>query len=280
MENFQTKFEKKVKKTIREYSLLDKKDKVLVACSGQKDSTTVLYILKKLNYNPEALIIDLKIGPWSEKNLENLKKFCKKEEIKLHVIDIRKEFGSSLCHIRLKIQDKKKLSNCMICGVIKRWLLNKKAKELKATKIVTGHNLDDAAETILMNQLKGNIKLSLGLGPKTGILKTKKFVQRVKPLYFCSNQEAKKYSKLKKFPVQYDACPCSVNVFRRKIRNHLDTLEKDYPEIKINIVRTFLEILPTLQKKFKPKDKLKDCVECGEPSRNELCKRCEIFKIK
>ena len=55
-------FEFKVKNTIKKFRLLDKKDKVLVACSGGKDSTVVLYILKKLNYNVEAITIDTGLG--------------------------------------------------------------------------------------------------------------------------------------------------------------------------------------------------------------------------
>ena len=40
--------EKQVRETIEKYKLLDKKDKIAVALSGGKDSTTVLYILHKL----------------------------------------------------------------------------------------------------------------------------------------------------------------------------------------------------------------------------------------
>ncbi|MBU3942209.1 MAG: TIGR00269 family protein [Nanoarchaeota archaeon] len=279
MKGFINQFEDKVKSTIRKYTLIDKNDRIIVACSGGKDSTTTLYLLNKFGYHVEALIIDLLIGNWSKKNLENIKQFCKDHRIKLRVVNMRKEFGCSICYIRSGIQSKTKLKNCMICGVIKRWLLNKKARELGATKLATGHNLDDEAETILMNLFKGNPKLSLGLGPKIGIISDKKFVTRIKPLYFCTNEELKSYSRLMNFPVLYDPCPCSIGAFRGEIRKGLARLEKQNLEIKTNIVKNFLKLISILKENYKLNEKLKYCNNCGEPTRNDVCKTCELIKI-
>jgi uncharacterized protein (TIGR00269 family) len=276
---FTERFERKVKKTIEEYNLLDKRDKVITASSGGKDSTTTLYLLNKFGYNAEGLIIDLLMGKWSRKNLENIKSFCRDRKIKLHVIDMRKEFGSSMCHIRMSIQSKTKFSNCMVCGVIKRWLLNKKARELGATKIATGHNLDDEAETVLMNFFTGNPHLSIGFGPKTGITSDEKFVQKVKPLYFCTNEEVRRYSETMDFPVLYEPCPCSAGSFRRETRKWLGEMEKQCPEIKANIVRNFLKLLPVLREHHSSKGELKYCKICSEPSRSDICRTCEMMKI-
>ncbi len=275
--NTSTSFENKVKKTIKDYKLLSKKDKIIVACSGGKDSTTVLYLLKKFGYRVEGLMIDLLIGKWSNQNLENIKKFCKKHDIKLHVVNVREEFGGSMCFIRSKVQKVRKVTNCLVCGIIKRWLMNKKARELGATKLVTGHNLDDGAETVLMNLFKGNLQMNLGMGPAVGIVQDEKFVQRVKPLYFCSNEEIKKYSSLMKFPVLYDSCPCATEVFRRKIRRELS---KKTQKEKENIVNTFLNLLPEIKKQFPIKNAIKYCSSCGEPCRKEICKMCELLSCK
>jgi len=272
-------FEQKVKDTIKKYKLCNKKERIIVACSGGKDSTTVLYLLHKWGYQVEGLIIDLLIGPWSEENLKNAQSFCQDHKIKLNVVNLRNEFGCSMCFMRSGIQKKVKLNNCMICGIIKRWLLNKKTRELKADKIVTGHNLDDAAETFMMNLLKGNMKLNLGQGPATGVIKDKKFVPRIKPLYFCLNEEVKRYSQINKFPVLLEACPCSVEVFRKKIRRNLTEMEKNNSQIKHNIVANFLKLLPSLKNKYKNNEKLNYCTACQEPSRQEFCKMCELIKI-
>lgn len=274
---FLNRFENKVNQTLKRYKLCSKKEKIIVAASGGKDSTSVLYLLKKFGYHVEAMHLDLLIGEWSKQNSENLQKFCKENKIKLHLVNLRKELGASMCFIRSKVQKNSKISNCLVCGIIKRWLINKKARELGAKKLATGHNLDDEAETIIMNLLKGNLKLNLNLGPKTGIIQDKKFVPRIKPLYFCLNDNIKKYSQIKKFPVLYQPCPCRTESFRKKIRDLLNKTEKENPKIKMNIVKTFLKLLPALRKKYRIEEKLNYCKNCGEPSRQELCKMCRLL---
>ncbi len=267
-------FEGKVRKTIENYGLVSKGDKVLVACSGGKDSTTALYLLNKFGYDVEGIFVDLHIKRFSEINRENLEKFCKQHEIRLHVLSFRKEFGCSLCYIQ-EILAKKRIKSCAVCGVLRRWLLNKKCRELGATKLATGHNLDDEAQNILMNASKHNPQLGINLGPRTGVISDEKFVQRIKPLYFCVESESRKYSELMGFPVLYERCPCGLPGYRTWFRNFLNELGD---ETKQEIVAEFLKSLPALREKYKTEEKLAYCSVCGEPARNSVCKACFWLK--
>lgn len=269
------KFEEKVKSTIKKHRLLSKKDKVIVACSGGKDSTTALYLLHKFGYNVQALFIHLGIPRSSDENYNNLRRFCKEHGIKLHVFDLKKELGENLIEIHKRTSSS---STCAVCGVIKRHYLNKKARELGATKLVTGHNLDDEAENILLNIFGGNLSISLGLGPISGVRKSEKFVPRVKPLYYCTNAETRKYTEILGFKVIYCNCPLSVMAFRKHVRKVISELEENDKSIKLNIVNNFLKKLPSLRKNVSKSDNISFCAECGEPSRSEVCKKCELIK--
>ncbi len=269
--------EKKVSETIVKYKLFSKEDRVFVALSGGKDSTSVLYILHKLGYNVEGLMIDLHLGEWSKLHLKNMVEFCSNLRVKLHIVDLKKELGQGICFIKAVLKKKKNLTGCTVCGIIKRWILNKYAKKLGADVLVTGHNLDDEVQNVLMNFLKGNILLGANSAPSTGV-KQIGFVQRVKPLFFIPEEEIRSYSLKKKFKINYDKCPCAFETYRTDTRAWLKALDLSAKQ-KLKIVNNFQKIAPKLRSKRAEEGfEIKKCDVCGEPSTGNVCNACKIFE--
>ncbi len=266
-------FEKKVRKTIRIYKLIDKKDVIGVAASGGKDSMSTLYILNKIlkpqNIKVMALAIDEGIEGY--RNLTFLKNFCKENKIDLHTFSYKKEFGQTLDKM-LKITNEKP---CSICGVFRRYLLNTKAKQLGITKLATGHNLDDEAQTILMNQFRRNIAASARLGPITGVIEDKRFIRRIKPLYFLTEREIAAFAFLNNLKDEYIECPNAALSYRCNLRDWLNEIEAKYPGTKHSIINSFMEIQPILRKHLDFK-KIKACKICSEPCSQEICQACKL----
>ncbi|MBU0957560.1 MAG: adenine nucleotide alpha hydrolase family protein [Nanoarchaeota archaeon] len=263
----------KVKQTIEKYKLCSKKDKVLVALSGGKDSSSVLYLLKKFGYKVEGFHINLGISGYSERCLDSIRKLCDELDVKLHVYEMRKEQGGSMCYIRTGVQSKEKLNNCAVCGVVKKWVMNKEARKLKADKIATGHNLDDEAQTVLMNFFKGNLDLSINSKPIVGVVVDKKFVPRIKPLFFIPEDDVRTFALDKKIEHISEPCPCALDSYRIKTRKFLNTVDG---KEKLNIVNNNLEMM----KDKKVSSEVKYCEVCGEPSRGEICKKCKMLGSK
>ena len=261
-----------IKKTLKHIGI-SKKKKILVALSGGKDSSVVAHVLKKLGYNIEGFHIDLGMGSYSERCLEAVKNLCDVLKIKFYIYDIKKEMGSSMCYLRSAIQSKKSLKNCAICGVIKKWIMNKEARRLNVEIIATGHNLDDEAQTFLMNVLKGSPELSLNSGEISKNIRDKKFIPRIKPLFYISEEDVREYSKKEKLPVVYEKCPCALDSYRIQVRKFVDGLSNGE---KMNIIKNMDKMLGKIQG---TKDKISYCELCGEPSRNKICKKCELMKI-
>jgi tRNA-5-methyluridine54 2-sulfurtransferase len=290
--HFITYFEDKVFKTISKYQLITKNDKVCVAASGGKDSLTALYLTKKylqkinnqkdnLNNKLTALIIDEGIKDYRDKTLQDLKQFCKEHGIILKIASFKKEYGKTLDQAYPIINKKTGKKPCNICGVWRRQLINIYARELKATKLVTGHNLDDESQVIIMNTFKANTSISAKLGPMSGIEKNKNFVQRIKPLYFCSEKETRLYCLLKGFKVEFGECPYITESYRAEVREMLNNFEEKYPGTKTSIINSFLDILPLLKQRELNKDhkEINLCQECEEPCKQNICNGCKLREI-
>jgi tRNA-5-methyluridine54 2-sulfurtransferase len=275
-------FEKKALRTIKQYKLIEKKEHIVVAISGGKDSLSVLYLLNKISSKKKglkvtALLIDEGIRGYRNDSIKDAKKFCKKYKIKLHIASYKTHFNKSLDEL------KKQFPNtiaCSMCGVFRRYLLNRESRKLKATKLATGHNLDDEAQSIIMNQFRHNINISARMGPKTGVGKDKRFVPRIKPFYLLTEKEVGTYAFLKGLISKFSECTYCNESHRFEIRDMLNKIEQKYPGTKHSIVASFLDMLPLLKEKFK-NQKIGSCNICQEPSSSKTCNTCKLLeKIK
>jgi len=259
--------EDKVAKTIKDFNLIDKNEKVCVAVSGGKDSTTVLFILKKYGYNVEALAIDEGIEDYRNITLDFIKSFCKEHNVTLIIKSYEEDFGKRLDHVV-----KKGDLACNICGTFRRHMMNKYA--IGFDKIATGHNLDDEAQAVLMNLLKAQTVMLGRQGPKTS---KKEFVRKIKPLYFLKEKEIMVYAFINKLNVPFIECPFASESFRGHVRDWLNNIEKINPGTKENIVKHYLSMNANSKNvKDKLSDELDVCPLCGFPSSIGLCKACRL----
>ncbi len=254
--------------TIDEYNLLSEADKIAVAVSGGKDSMSILHILSSKYNNITALFVDVGIETFSDESFEIVSSFCSSQGIPLKLVRLKDVLGFTTPEAVSVIGGKP----CTTCSVLKRYVLNKSARGFD--KLVTGHNLDDAAESILMNIFKANMSSLASLGPSSGIMHDNKFVSRVKPLYFVPEKEVLHYAVNHKLSFVSHPCPLrGDSPFRYYVKQRLNVLEKDFPNVKQNIVNAFLKFIKGKSLNLK---KLSYCKYCGEPSSSDICNFCKI----
>jgi uncharacterized protein (TIGR00269 family) len=253
--------------------MLNKREHVSVGVSGGKDSMAILFLLKKLGYNVSAILIDEGIRGYRDKTIVYAKRLCKKLNVPLHVFTFKKEYGKTLDSIM-----KKEKFPCSYCGVLRRNLLNKAAREIHADKLVIGHNLDDEAQMVLMNLFRSEIVRLARAGPVVGVISDKKFVKKVKPLRQCSEKENVIYCLLNN--IEYDdiECPFAHEALRNSVRDALNELEEKHPGTKIGVLHSFDRMLPFLREYFSEKETRSPnrCPQCGELTSGAICKTCEM----
>ncbi|MBD3319080.1 TIGR00269 family protein [Candidatus Woesearchaeota archaeon] len=270
--------EDRVARTITEHHMIEPRGNVLVAVSGGKDSTVLLSILHKLGYKVTAITVNSHIGCYSDESLSCIKKVCKDLNITLHVASFVDNYGSSVCYITDVLKEKgKPWGTCTVCGVLRRRLINKAARDLGSTTIALGHNMDDEVQAYLMNVFRNRTSLNARLGPVPGIVDHAQFVSRIKPLYYITEEETTYYAQAKGFPVRYGDCPCAVDSYRFAIKKFIKANEQAYPHLRKHVLEHLQQHLATYQQHTDVQTP-KECTQCGEPSSSTMCRSCVILR--
>jgi uncharacterized protein (TIGR00269 family) len=280
---FTESIEAKVRSTITRYHMLKFNDHLAVAVSGGKDSLTILYILSKLRkYRPKttltAVTVDEGIRGYRDEALAIASDLCKNLEVPHHIVSFKELYGYSLDEIVAKAKEKglSELTPCAYCGVLRRRAINVGARQVKATKIATGHTLDDEAQTVLMNILRGDVARLAKEKPVTSEVHPL-FVQKIKPLCEIPERESALYAYIKKIALQDTPCPYAGEALRNDIRGMLNHMEEKHVGTKFTVSRAIEKLRPAIEETAK-KENFKACIECGEPSSGELCKTCEMLR--
>lgn len=265
-----------VMKVIRKYSLIDKDDLVGVAVSGGKDSLVLLHILKKISerypFNLVAITIDEGIKDYRDKSIEVVKRNCKSLGIESKVYSFKKDIGYTMDEI---VEKDRELGPCSYCGVFRRDLLNKKARELGCDKLAVGHNLDDEVQTVLMNFLRGDIA-RFGRTGTYYIYSDAKFVPRIKPLREVPEKETVIYAISDNIGPEFSDCPYAKGAYRKDISKFLNEMELKRPTTKYTLLRSYDKLHSLVAEDLA--EKVTYCENCGEPTVGRVCKRCELLK--
>ncbi|MGB9741156.1 MAG: TIGR00269 family protein [Candidatus Bathyarchaeia archaeon] len=278
---FAESIEQKVRATIAKYKMFDFDDRIAVAVSGGKDSVSLLHILAKIerDYPKASLVavtVDEGIKGYRDEALKIAAENCEKLGIEHRIISFKELYGHTLDEIvERKVKNKSELTPCSYCGVLRRKALNTAARELNADKIATAHTLDDETQTILLNILHGDMLRTAREKPVTE--KHPKLVQKVKPFCEIPEKETALYAYIKKIRFQSSPCPYAQEALRNDIRIMLNRIEEKHAGIKFTIFRSIEKIRPALEKISK-EEKVKECMECGEPTTEKICKACQLLK--
>ncbi len=279
-------FDRKVRRTIRKYNMFGKKEHIIVAVSGGKDSLSLLHYLHNLSkrvpgWRITALLIDEGIKGYRDETIKDFRRVAEELGVDYHIAGFKEHFGYTLDEIVL-MGRKRSLpyQPCSYCGVFRRYLLNKVSRELGGTVLATAHNLDDVVQTYVMNIINNSWDKIIRLSPVSGVSSHPKFIRRVKPFYEVLEKETTLYSIVNDLYPKFVECPYAPFNIRWTIRRMINQLEEKYPGTKYGLLRSLLTIIEYLSKiPGLRAGEVKTCRICGEPSAHEVCRAC-IYRIE
>lgn len=234
------KIEEKVINFIDTYSLINPNENLLIAFSGGPDSVFALHFLNKFRKKFKCNISAVHFNHNLRGNESNEDEFfvdtqCKKFGIELNIIQL--DVKNYARNNKLSIEE--------AARILRYNELSKIATSQSIDKIITAHNLDDNAETILMNLFSGT-----GISGLSGIpIKRDKFIR---PFLCLKKKEIIDYLDNHNLSYRIDSSNLindfKRNFFRNKI---LPLIEKVNPSFNVALFRSSQNLIK--QKEFETK---------------------------
>ena len=253
----------------------------LVAVSGGKDSLALWDILACLDYQADGLYIGLGIDEgqgYSSESYRLAQKFAIERNLKLHVVDVEGKYGQPI-PVLSELTHRGKGRPCSVCGLIKRHVMNRIARELGYAVLATGHNLDDEAAVLFGNTLNWLGEFLLRQNPV--LLESPGLARKVKPLCRFYEKDMTAYALLRGIEYIYEECPFAAGSKTTYYKELLNQLETERPGAKLTFYVKFLEVRQQglFAEAEKVRAALTPCPNCGQPtSAPGLCSFCRLME--
>ncbi|GAB4415489.1 MAG: TIGR00269 family protein [Anaerolineales bacterium] len=270
-----------VEKHIHKYKMFTRDEKVLVAVSGGKDSLALWDILNRLGYQADGLYIGLGIEgeiDYSTESHRLTKKFADENNLTLHVVDVEREYGQPI-PVLADLTHRGHGRPCSVCGLAKRHVMNRIARDLGYAVLATGHNLDDEAAVLFGNTLNWLGEYMLRQGPV--LPESPGLARKVKPLCRFYEREMTAYVLLRGIEYVYEECPFAVGSKSAYYKELLNQLETQRPGAKLTFYLKFLDAREKglFAEQEQVQAELNPCPQCGQPtSAPGSCSFCRLIE--
>jgi uncharacterized protein (TIGR00269 family) len=168
---------------------------------------------------------------------------------------------------------------CSVCGLIKRHVMNRVARDGGYDVLATGHNLDDEVAVLFGNTLTWNSGYLLRQAP---VLPADKpgLARKVKPFCRLYERETAAYALVRGIEYIYDECPFAEGSTSIAHKEILNQMEKDSPGTKLQFYLNFLRAREQgLFAEQASHVELNACEKCGQPtSAPGLCAFCRLWE--
>jgi uncharacterized protein (TIGR00269 family) len=260
--------EAKAKYEIRRNRWMVPGDHIAVALSGGKNSSALLYFLKKLTADRRdihllAITIDEGIAGHSDPMCAV--QIARALDIECITVSFREAFGITADGIASK---KGTGFSPMYCTVFRNFLLNRIALENGIKKIALGETLDNGAVLVLKNILQGAPERIAGF-ERTG----RRIIPHIRPLISIPQKEVELYADFHLHGFNLSHNPYKQDPFSGDVETMLNDFTLRHPATKFalaNLKKNLAGACSSIA------DLIPFCEKCGEPG-DTLCNRCRII---